>query len=52
MDHKNTLLGHICTLMSWMFTAIKPEMITVTLSCILSIMGIINYYFAIKKNRK
>lgn len=52
MDHKNTILGHICTLMSWMFTVIKPEVIPIILSCVSSTLAAINYYYSIKKNRK
>lgn len=52
MNEKNAFFGHLLTGMSWMFTAIKPEMIPVLLSCITSVMGAVNYYYSIKKNKK
>lgn len=52
MEHKNTILGHLMTAMSWMFTVLKPETIPIILSSIASAMAIVNYYYSIKKNRK
>lgn len=52
MEQKHVILGHLMTAMSWMFTVLKPEAIPVILSCITSIMGAVNYYYSIKKNKQ
>lgn len=52
MEHRNAALGHLCHIMSWMFTVIKPEAIPIVLSCITSVMAAVNYYYSIKKNRQ
>lgn len=52
METKHQFLGHLCTIMSWMFTALKPEAIPIILSCISSIMAIRNYYYSTRKIKK
>jgi hypothetical protein len=38
--------------MGWMFVMINPSVIPIILASLCSMMGCINYYFSIKKNRK
>lgn len=52
MEAKNALVGHIGTIMGWMLFSINPQMIPLILSSIASILGAINYYYSIKKNRQ
>jgi hypothetical protein len=52
MEQKHGLVGNLCTLMSWMFTVVKPESIPIVCSLITSILAWVNYYYQIKKNRK
>jgi len=52
MNEKNHLFGHLFAVMSWMFTAVSPNMIPIILSCVTSVMGAVNYYYSIKKNKQ
>lgn len=52
MHNDNAFIGHMTTLMAWMFTIVSPSVIPVVLASLCSIMGCINYYYSIKKNRQ
>lgn len=51
MDNGRAFLGHLGTIMGWMFAMVNPSVIPIVLSSIASVMACINYYFSIKKNR-
>lgn len=52
MEIKKTIVGHLCTVMGWMFFSINPQMVPLILSSVASVFAIVNYYYSIKKNKK
>lgn len=52
MHYTHGFFGEICTGGMFLLTTFDPEPIKITCTVLLTIAGLINYYYSVKKNRE